>query len=264
MHEELAEIRLKTGEMLRVVVVEAPDEEHAGTVLSLLKHKGELRQWQFQEDFAGRAAGVRSRYYLGFLDGRAVANVSVWETGPVGDLGHVFTAESHRRKGICQAVMATQMEDFRRRGGELLVLGTRYDGHPYRIYQSFGFQSMTAGSGAMRFQPDPAFDARLFAAAPVSLGAVAWGDLGLVCGLMACPDGNWVRSTRARTFGPSSTTCGSRSWATGRYGWPAPARAPSSATRSSDPILPGAASAGCWTCSSTPRSRTAPHRYWES
>jgi hypothetical protein len=202
MHEELAQERLRTGERLRVVVVEAPDDEHAGTVLSLLRHKGELRQWQFEEDFTGRAVGVRSRYYLGFLEGRAVANISVWETGPVGDLGHVFTAESHRRKGICQAVMATQMEDFRRRGGQLLVLGTRYDGPPYHIYQSFGFQSMVDGSGYMRYQQDPAFFARLFADAPVSTGAVAWADLGLVCGLMACPDGNWLRNARARAFGP--------------------------------------------------------------
>ena len=95
-------------------------------MLNLLSHKGELRQWQFEEDFAGRAQGMRSRYYLGFLEGRAVANISVWETGVTGNLGHVHTLEAYRRKGICKAVMAAQMEDFRQRGGQILVLGTGY------------------------------------------------------------------------------------------------------------------------------------------
>ncbi len=203
MHEELDSVRLRTGETLRVLAVQAPDAEHAGTVFGLLKHKGELRQWQFREDFAGRAAGVRSRYYLGFLDGVAVANVSVWETGPVGDLGHVFTAEAHRRKGVCRAVMGAQMEDFRRRGGELLVLGTGYGRPPYYIYQSFGFESMTPGSGYMRYQRDPEVFARLFAPAPVSVGPLAWGDLGFANALLACPVGNWLRSVRAHCHGPA-------------------------------------------------------------
>jgi hypothetical protein len=202
MHEELTQTRLKTGEMLRVMVVEAPDQEHAGTVLNLLSHKGELRQWQFQEDFAGRAAGLGSRYYLGFLEGRAVANVSVWETGLTGNLGHVHTLESQRRKGICKAVMAAQMADFRRRGGQLLVLGTGYGSPAYQIYRSFGFESMTPGSGAMQYLPDAGFYRRFFAPGPTAWGALQWSDLGTMCALMACPQGDWLRSMRARKYGP--------------------------------------------------------------
>lgn len=202
MHETLTQETLRTGEKLDIMVVEAPDREHAGTVLNLLGHKGELRQWQFQEDFAGHAAGLRSRYYLGFLQGRPVANVSVWETGVTGNLGHVYTLETERRKGICRAVMAAQMDDFRRRGGQLLVLGTGYDSHPYHIYRSFGFQSMIPGSGAMRYVADNAFFDRFFAPGTVSWGAVEWRDLGTACALMACPRGDWLRSMRARKFGP--------------------------------------------------------------
>ncbi|MFH1571261.1 MAG: GNAT family N-acetyltransferase [Gemmatimonadota bacterium] len=204
MHEELTQTTLKTGEPLRIMVVEAPDDEHAGTVLNLLSHKGELRQWQFQEDFAGRAPGLRSRYYLGFLEGRAVANISVWESGVAGNLGHVHTLPPHRRKGICTAVMAVQMEDFRRRGGEALVLGTGFDGAPYHIYRSFGFESLTPGSGAMIYRRRATFFEEYFAPGPVTCGPAEWRDLGAVCALMALPAGDWLRSRGARKFGPGN------------------------------------------------------------
>jgi len=203
MREELTEARLKTGETLKVMVVEAPDDEHAGTVLNLLSHKGELRQWQFEEDFAGRAEGLRSRYYLGFLEGRAVANISVWESGAAGNLGHVHTLEAHRRKGICKAVMGAQMEDFRARNGQVMVLGTGYDSAPYHIYHSFGFRSMVPGSGAMIYLRDPAFYEMYFAPGPVECGDAAWRDLASVCALMALPGGDWLRSRGVGKFGPN-------------------------------------------------------------
>lgn len=203
MREELGEVRLTSGQTLKLMVVEAPDDEHAGTVLNLLSHKGELRQWQFVEDFAGRAAGLRSRYYLGFLEGRAVANISVWESGVAGNLGHVHTLEAHRRKGICKAVMGAQMEDFRRRGGQMLVLGTGYDSPAYHIYHSFGFQSMMPRSGAMIYLKDPGFFDQYFAPGPVACAAADWRDLGAVCALMALPGGDWLRSRGAGKFGPT-------------------------------------------------------------
>lgn len=203
MREELTQVHLRTGEALKVVAVEAPDDEHAGTVLNLLSHKGELRQWQFEEDFAGRAEGLRSRYYLGFLEGRAVANISVWESGPAGNLGHVHTMEAHRRKGICKAVMGAQMEDFRARGGQALVLGTGYDSPPYHIYRGFGFQSMVPQSGAMIYLRSGAFFDDYFAPGAVVCAAASWRDLGAVCALMALPGGDWLRSKRARKLGPN-------------------------------------------------------------
>lgn len=203
MHELLTQTELKNGEILKIFVVEAPDEEHAGTVLSLLSHKGELRQWQFQEDFAGRAPGLRSRYYLGFIQGRAVANISVWESGVTGNLGHVYTAEAHRRKGICRAVMAAQMDDFRRRGGRFMVLGTGYDSHPYRIYSSFGFASMLPKSGSMFYLREPTFFEDFYVSGEARCEAVQWRDLATVCALMALPQGDWLRSKGMQKFGPA-------------------------------------------------------------
>jgi GNAT superfamily N-acetyltransferase len=203
MHQSLSQAALKSGEVLEILLVEAPDEEYQGTVLSLLSHKGELRQWQFEEDFAGRGAGLRSRYYLGFIGGQAVANISVWESGVTGDLGHVYTVEQHRRKGVCRALMGAQMEDFRSRGGQFLVLGTGYDTPPYHIYKSFGFESMQPGSGSMSYLRAPAFFEEFFAPGEVECAPLEWRDLGTVCALMALPQGDWLRSKGARRFGPT-------------------------------------------------------------
>jgi len=203
MHEDLGQIELNTGETLDIRVVEAPDAEHEGAVMGVLSHKGELRQWQLQEDFAGRAQGIRSRFYLGFIQGQAVANIAVWESGPIGDLGHVHTVEAHRRKGICKAVMAAQMEDFRQRDGQVLVLGTGYDSMPYRIYASFGFESMQPGSGSMLYRREPAALDEYFAPGKAEAGNLDWRDSGGVWALMAMPQGDWLRSKGSHKYGPN-------------------------------------------------------------
>ena len=203
MHEMLTQVRLANGETLKIFVIQAPDEEHAGTVLNLLSHKGELRQWQFQEDFAGRTLSLRSRYYLGFIQGRAVANIVVWESGVTGNLGHVYTAEAHRRKGICRAVMTAQMDDFRQRGGRFLVLGTGYDSHPYHIYSSFGFASMLPKSGSMFYLREPTFFEDFYVPGNARCGTVQWSDLATVCALMALPRGDWLRSKGMQKLGPT-------------------------------------------------------------
>lgn len=203
MHEDLGQVELRTGEILDIRVIEAPDAEYESAVMGVLSHKGELRQWQLQEDFAGRAHGIRSRFYLGFIQGRAVANIAVWESGPCGDLGHVHTVEAHRRKGICKAVMAAQMEDFRQREGRLLILGTGYGSPAYRIYASFGFGSMQPESGHMLHQRDTTFFDDYFAPGKVEAGNLEWRDSGGVWALMAMPQGDWLRSKASQKFGPT-------------------------------------------------------------
>jgi len=202
-HEDLGQVELRTGERLDIRVIQAPDAERESAVMGVLSHKGELRQWQLQEDFAGRAHGIRSRFYLGFIEDRPVANIAVWESGPSGDLGHVYTVEAHRRKGICKAVMAAQMWDFRQRGGRFLVLGTGYESPAYRIYASFGFESMQPKSGSMFFRSDTAFFDEYFAPGKSEAGDLEWGDSGGVWALMAIPEGDWLRSKTFHKYGPT-------------------------------------------------------------
>ncbi len=158
MNRKLCETRLKTGEKMEIYVVSAPDDEHEDDVLSFLRHKGKIWLWHMKAAFRGETGRLQSRFYLGIVDGRIISNVSMWEHGSTGILAHVFTVEDQRRKGACKSLMAALMEDFLRRGGKILTLGTGYDSPPYHIYKSFGFRSMTEGSGSMRYDADPDFE----------------------------------------------------------------------------------------------------------
>lgn len=201
MNRELERVALGNGECLDIRVVEAPDEEFGEVVMGLLSHKGELRSWHIREAFAGRTPGLRNLFYAGFIDGTPVGNITLWESGPVGDIGHVYTAEDHRRKGICRAIMGAQMGDFRNRQGRYLVLGTGYDSHPYHIYHSFGFRSMQPKSGSMNCLVDADFFADYFSPSKVSCDGMQWKDWGPVCALMALPHGDLLREKGRKKFG---------------------------------------------------------------
>ena len=204
MHRKLGETRLKTGEKMEIYVVSAPDEEYESGVLSLLRHKGEIWQWHMKAAFRGETGRLESRFYLGIVDGRIISNVSTWEHGPTGILAHVFTVEDQRRKGACKALMAALMEDFLHRGGKILTLGIGYDSPPYHIYKSFGFRSMTEGSGSMRYDADSTFEEELFSGGNVRPRRLEWQDWSTLNVLFAVQDGNYLRSLSHSIFGPTS------------------------------------------------------------
>jgi GNAT superfamily N-acetyltransferase len=192
---------LKSGESLEVGLVTAPDAELAPRIGSLLAHKGP--EWQFHMESAlrGETGSLQTRYYLGLLSGEPVANVMTVESGGVGILGHVFTQPEHRRKGICRAIMGRVMEDFRGRGGQVLLLGTGYESAPYWIYHAFGFRSLKGGF--MRYAADPAgtFERDWFAPAPVRAQPLEWRHWPLLALLGAQSEGERLRSAAWRLFG---------------------------------------------------------------
>ncbi len=203
-NRKLCETRLKTGEKMEVHVVTAPDEEYEGGVFSLLRHKGEIWQWHMKAAFRGETGQLQSRFYLGIVDGRIISNVSTWEHGPTGILAHVFTVEDQRRKGACKAIMAALMEDFLRRGGRILTLGTGYGSPPYYIYKSFGFRSMTEGSGSMRYDADPGFEEEFFSWGNVRLRELDWQDWSILNLLFAVQDGSYLRNLSHGIFWPTN------------------------------------------------------------
>jgi len=138
------------------------------------------------------------------VDGRIISNVSTWEHDSTGILAHVFTVEDQRRKGACKAIMAALMEDFLHRGGKILTLGTGYDSPPYHIYKSFGFRSMTEGSGSMRYDADPAFEGEFFSWGNVRLRGLEWQDWSTLNVLFAVQDGSYLRSLSHGVFGPTN------------------------------------------------------------
>src|SRR5690242_18160125 len=140
MRESLGMETLKSGERMEIECVLAPDAEREAQMLPLLGHKPPHYMAHLKGAFADTNDTLETRFYIGVLDGEIVGNIMTAEADGVGILGHVYTLESQRRKGICQAIMGHQMAHFRDRGGHELLLGTGYQSAPYGIYHSFGFR----------------------------------------------------------------------------------------------------------------------------
>src|SRR5205823_5786125 len=132
-----------------------PDETYRDVIAPLLGHKRPRTRWEIELALREPMEGLESRFYLGLVAGEAVANVMTVEYRGVGILGHVFTRPEFRRQGICNAIMEQQMEDFRRRGGRYMALGTGYDSAPYHIYRGFGFESILPQYGFMKYVTHP-------------------------------------------------------------------------------------------------------------
>lgn len=192
MFTRLDEEKLKSGETLEIGVLTAPDERLQASVEELLGHKGEHWRAHISAALRGETDRLETRFYLGLLEGRPVANIMTVEQRGVGILGHVFTRPEQRRKGIASAVMARQMEDFRRRGGHVLLLGTGFESPPYWIYHSFGFRSLRGGF--MRYAVEPDFENRWLAPAPAQVVRAEWRHWPLVALLASIPSGEVHRS----------------------------------------------------------------------
>lgn len=197
----LGEVRLKSGEKVHRLVVEAPDEEWAPVVRGLLAHKGWHYRWHIERALQGPLEGLETRFYLGLLGFEAVTNIMVVEARGVGIVGHVYTRPEHRRKGIATAVMEAQMEDFRQRGGRALTLGTGYDTPPYWIYHSFGFRSVAEGSGTMWCFTRPQERERLWQAPVRGPSEIRWEHWPLLNLLCVQPEGDFLRHQARSLWG---------------------------------------------------------------
>lgn len=170
MYERLREVTLKNGEAAELGVLRGPDDSDlARQVRTLLAHKGRIWQWQIEQSLARQFSRAESRFYLACRDGRPLANVMTVEADGVGIFGHVYTRPEERRKGLADAIIRQLSEDFRRRGGRALYLGTGYDSPAYRIYARHGFQSIEPRSGFMAWfaRSQEAFEQETFAPAAV-------------------------------------------------------------------------------------------------
>jgi GNAT superfamily N-acetyltransferase len=201
MYTHLDTETLKTGETLEIGLVEAPDETLAGQIERLLAHKGEEWREHIHAALQGETDRLETRFYLGLLDGESVANIMTVESLGVGILGHVFTRPEHRRKGICRAVMARQMEHFRQRGGHVLTLGTGFDSPPYWIYHSFGFRSLKGGFMRYSVEPDRVFEERWFAPGPAKVVPAEWRHGPLIALVASFPGSEYLRSAAWKVFG---------------------------------------------------------------
>ena len=198
----LRTLALKTGERMRVAALRAPAGRYADAIRRFLNHKGQ--PWLLHVDLAnqGKTDRLNTTYTIGLAGTAIVGNVMIVDDGRVGILGHVFTDPAHRRKGICQHLMAGALEDFTGRGGLALGLGTGYNSPAYWIYHAFGFRSVGPGSGHMLFEATPGAIARSFAPARASVRDALWHDWPGISLLLMQPAGDRLRCKAYGVTGP--------------------------------------------------------------
>ena len=201
---EMDMVTIKSGEQLHIIRVAAPDCEWKEPIIEALQHKGEPWVGTIRMTLEQSLEDVQCYYYLGLLDGEIAANITSTEATEVGVgiLGHVFTNPSHRRKGICTALMETVTRDFTARGGRAMTLGTGYDSPAYHIYHRFGFVGIGT-SGWMIWQVRPGFLDDYFAADSTDVADISWPDWPRLDLLYTIATGSFLRGIYYCHYGPS-------------------------------------------------------------
>ena len=201
MYKKLSDVKLKLGEKMEIGVVSAPDTEYVEQLMVVLGHKDQFWSLHIEEALNGDITGLETRFYIGQVDGQVIANIMTVEYNRTGILGHVFTRPEHRRKRACSLIMAEQMEDFRRRGGGVLTLGTGYDSPAYWIYHSHGFRDLIENSGFMGFFTETDFERGHFAPGEASPVDVEWKHWPLIDFLTSTPGIPVLRSVAFGLYG---------------------------------------------------------------
>ena len=176
MYRKFAEETLKSGEVMEVGCVQTPDARWGERVERSLGHKPPIWLYHIHKAVSGETDDLEHYFYIGHLQGDIITGVMTVEYRRVGILGHVYTDPRHRRKGAYSLLMRQQMDDFRARGGGLLLLGTGYQSPPFRIYEGFGFRGIVGESGYMRYATEEDFEEKYYAPGEVAVRPTRWED----------------------------------------------------------------------------------------
>lgn len=154
----LAEVTLRDGTPMQVVLCEPPEEEYAQGLLHFLRHKADDSLRGIRQRVLGQYADYcLDRYFVGEVDGRPVGHA--WYGLPrvddgrrwgIGNFGHVYTDPEWRGRGIAGELTRLLLDDFNAEPtGSCLLCSAGADAG--RIYRRFGFQFIPpdATSGPM-------------------------------------------------------------------------------------------------------------------
>jgi len=203
MYEVLATGELKTGEPVEVGLVTGLDEDHADELVQFLSHKGPMWVWQGEQTLQRRLDRLETRYYVAKLQGKIISNIMTVECDHSGILGHVFTAETHRRRGACSVLMKHAIDGFNVRQG-CFVLGTGYNSPAYWIYHRFGFRSVHEESGRMKLCVPDDFESSYFRPGEGTVCELGWAEWPKLSVLAMQSPGDWIRSVAYGLFGEAS------------------------------------------------------------
>jgi GNAT superfamily N-acetyltransferase len=197
---------LRTGEVVTAAVIRSPDPIWADRVEGMLRHKGDPWNWQNSE-LLRREVGVEARFFILHRGGAPFANIMLAEAGGVGILGHVWTEPADRGGGASSILMNLLLEDFRKRGGRALFLGTEFDSAAWRYYKRRGFEPVEPGSDYMELYRQPAgeFFGSWFEAADAVVEPLDWRHWPASVPLFLGPWPGAVRIAATQLFGRRSS-----------------------------------------------------------
>ncbi len=113
----------------------------AASLVRLLAHKGEPWLSDIRARLAGDGLDV---FAVAFREGAPVANVWLGSSESCAEsalLGHVFTADEHRRRGLAGALVEAAVRESDARGGRWIRLTTS-NAAAARLYRRVGFRSI--------------------------------------------------------------------------------------------------------------------------
>ena len=200
MWSKIGEILLKTGEVMEIYMVKVPDHYYERDIMAFLSHVNKLWLWHLDLAIHGELDELEARFYLGLLKGRIISTVSTWEYDSIGIVAHLFTLRNYRRKGACTALMKAQMQDFRNRGGKILIGGFRPSSYP--IAKSLGFKSIINNSEVMHYDVHPDFEREYFQAEKIICRDPMWKDWPGISLLLGIKKAWHLRSMKHKILGP--------------------------------------------------------------
>ncbi len=205
MYTPIEKVTLKTNEELDIAIITGPEPEWKNRICSLLWHKGYPWTYHIEKALNGTIPDLDTRFYIGVVDSQAVANICLFEHEQVALLAHVYTRPEFRQRGIARHLNRVVMDDFRNRGGKAMTLGTDYDTHPFRLYESFGFKEILPEAGNMTCEIEPGSQENAFSPGrSVSVHDQRWSDWPHLNLLYHQTGGDWFRSVRHKLFKPVS------------------------------------------------------------
>ena len=147
---ELGEVKLKSGEQMKVKLVVSPAGKYEELLIHFLDHKPDwvIRKLKAQLGGSHRPDLV-DKFFVGEIDGEIAGQI--WYGYPaagsgIANFGEVYTAPMHRKKGVTDVLMQFFKDDFNSSPVHAALCTTSYD-WVTQIYAKFGFQTVVQNAG---------------------------------------------------------------------------------------------------------------------
>jgi len=179
---------------IEYALIDAPDPDSIALLSDILKHKGKVWIDHLNNAMIGKYGELETRFYIAKSEGKIISTIMDTIYSGVGIVSHVYTRPEYRRRGICTKLMQYMMDDFRNRGGYMLVLDTTFEGTAFWIYIKYGFKPLHYGSEYMTYYNDIADIERHFSYSPVRIIRPEWKHWPLHAVLLSVQEIEDIRS----------------------------------------------------------------------